>query len=185
MSYLLSLDPGLRKCGVALWRGGELVAARLLVSERAPSQVEDVAADVAAMAEAVCYFGAPHPGGGQRGLLDLARDGLRLACEYPRTYGGRASRGDANDLVSVALVAGAIQGRLGCASTFVLPEEWKGGIPKPDSKAAYLRDGYPVEERAKLKLTTTELIQVDLTRDWRKNMDVWDAVGIGLWALKR
>lgn len=188
MNYLLSVDPGLRKSGAALWHDGELVSAKLIEPDCDDSGVADVADVVAAMSSDVrgwCANVYDVDSAPRARAIEALKPWLRLVCEYPRTYGGRAGKGDANDLISVALVAGAILGRLGCPSQLVLPREWKGGIPKPQTKAEYLRDGYPVEERVKLKLTTTELIRVELTRDWWKNMDIWDALGIGLWALKR
>lgn len=180
MSYLLNVDPGLRKCGAALWHEGELLSARLLESE---PDSDDMHALVQAMTYAVCTWTMLEVLGGF--ALSLLSSHLHLVCEYPRTYGGRSNRGDANDLISVALVAGAILGRLACPSRLMLPEDWKGGIPKPQTKAEYLRDGYPVEERTKAKLSPAELARVEWPRDWKKRLDVADALGIGLWALKR
>lgn len=181
MSYLLSVDPGLRKSGAALWHDGELLAAKLIESK---SEAKEIPILVEMMTRLICSIGAPHPDG-QRGLLGLARDGLQLVCERPRTYSGRAGRGDANDLIAVALVVGALLGRLSCPTALPLPEEWKGGIPKPKTKVEYLRDGYPVEERVRAKLSPVEAARVEWPRDWRKKMDVSDALGIGLYALGR
>lgn len=184
MTYLLSVDPGLRKCGAALWRGPELVAAELVIGERAG---DDVAQTVTRMKTEISHW-EPIKSNDDRHITPLwlvVKHELEVVCEYPRTYGGRASRGDANDLVGVALVVGAILGRLACPSRLVLPEEWKGNAPKPDTKAEYERDGYVPEERARAALSADELACVRLPRDWRKKLDVWDAVGIGLWALKQ
>lgn len=173
MTYLLSIDPGLRKCGAALWHGPELIVAELVLGER---EGDDVANTVEGMRDAIVHW------------FDFECSYLKcthIICEYPRTYGGRASRGDANDLVGVALVVGAILGRLACPSRLVLPEDWKGNAPKPDTKAEYERDGYVPEERARAALSPEELARVRLPRDWRKKLDVWDAVGIGLWVLKQ
>lgn len=181
MSYLLSVDPGLRKSGAALWHDGELVAAKLIEPK---SDDTDVALVIEAMAsdmrEWLRSFPLPHGHDGY-GMVPI----MRLVCERPRTYGGRAGRGDANDLIAVALVVGALLGRLSCPTTLPLPEDWKGGIPKPQSKAEYLRDGYPVEERVRAKLSPVEAARVEWPRDWRKKMDVSDALGIGLYALGR
>lgn len=179
MSYLLSIDPGLRKCGAALWHDSELVEARLLVGEHEGREVDVTVAVMVDAAIAWCID-----------VYDVASIGslkpwLHLAVEYPRTYGGRSSRGDANDLIGVALVAGAILGRLGCPAQLLLPEEWKGRIHKPESKAEYERDGYVVEARARAKLSAAELERVEWGKDWKKRMDVSDAVGIGLHVLGR
>jgi hypothetical protein len=182
MSYLLSVDPGLRKCGAVLWHDGELLAARLLEERSDSEEVRDV---VEAMVFEVVTWWTEVYFRDRYTVPFIPGDSLRLVCEYPRTYGGRSSRGDANDLISVALVAGAILGRLACPSRLMLPEDWKGGIPKPQTKAEYLRDGYPVEERTKAKLSPAELARVEWPRDWKKRLDVADALGIGLWALKR
>lgn len=181
MIYLLSVDPGLRKSGVALWRRGGLVFARLIEPKSDGPEISDV---VEAMMSSVCGWilrdcGAGDPTGSRTPWL-------RLVCERPRTYGGRVSgNADANDLIAVALVAGAILGRLGCPAALPLPEDWKGGISKPKTKAQYERDGYPVEERARGKLSPSELACVEWPRDWKKRLDVADAIGIGLWALGR
>lgn len=179
MSYLLSIDPGLRKCGSALWRNGQLVAAQLIVGDARGSLdeagvVEKIVSEIETWVQLESSFEF------------LRYQNSKMVCEYPRTYGGRAKKGDANDLVGVALVAGAVLGRLACPSRLVLPEDWKGSAPKPQGKAEYLRDGYVVEQRATLKLSSGELTRVRLPgKDWRKALDVWDAVGIGLWALGR
>lgn len=179
MSYLLSVDPGLRKAGWALWLNDELQAARIIETKAE----EGITNAIEAMTHELC----------QRWLNEYKRQwctepfipghSLRLACEYPQTYGGRAKKGDANDLIAVALVAGALVGRLGVPSRLILPREWKGSISKPETKAEYERDGYVVEERNKAKLSAEEYHRIEWPRDWKKRLDVADAVGIGLYAL--
>lgn len=182
MTYLLSVDPGLRKSGAALWHDGELVAAKLIEPK---SDDTDVALVIEAMASDMHEWLRSFPscpcGHDGYGLVPI----MCLVCERPRTYGGRAGRGDANDLIAVALVVGALLGRLSCPTALPLPKEWKGQLPKPQTKAEYLSDGYPVEERVRAKLSLAEAARVEWPKDWKKKMDVSDALGIGLWALKR
>ena len=93
----------------------------------------------------------------------------RTVVERPQVYNQRKWKGDPNDLVGVALVAGAVAALFPPAD-FVLPHAWKGSAPKD-----------VVEKRVRKTLAPDELQLVA----GAKKSDVWDAVGVGLWALGR
>lgn len=168
--WLLSVDPGLRRCGCALWHDGELHAAALVEPPKGAESLGDL---VDAMSCAVTGWRL------LRMPEENCDDDVDVIVEIPQTYGGRAARGDANDLISVAAVAGAVGGEL------VRPREWKGSVPKPKTRKEYLTKGYVVETRARQKLTSVEQEKVIVPNAWKTKMDVWDAVGIGLWKLGR
>lgn len=152
---ILTIDPGVRGCGCALWHpNGPLARAAYVRPATAP---KDVAATVREMAWAVENW--------------VSGDELqRVVIEYPQTYRGRAAKGDANDLVQVALVAGALSVLTSYPCLLVLPAEWKGQTPK-----------HATEARARMKLgSTVDRIKLP-GRDKKLASNVWDAVGIGLW----
>ena len=93
----------------------------------------------------------------------------RTIIERPQVYAQRKWRGDPNDLIGVALVAGAVAA-LFPPVDFVLPHTWKGSAPKD-----------VVSARTRAALTPDELKLVAGV----KKHDVWDAVGLGLWSLNR
>lgn len=98
-----------------------------------------------------------------------ATDGTRAVIELPRIYPVRRWKGDANDLIRVAVTAGAIAGALGAPVQFVEPRAWKGSRPK-DVDNRYTLGLLSEAERATMDATSH---------------DVVDAVGLGLWALGR
>ena len=171
MSTLLSVDPGLRGCGCALWRDGYLARAAYVPGcddREAPfaDVVEEMAKAVIDWQAQVRAFFVTHEGP------------IRLVVERQRVYGGRAARGDASDLIDVAVVVGAIVGRLDVPSRIVLPQEW-GCAEKTVNM-----------ERAKRDLSPAELARVELPGSrGRVNKklaeNVFDAICIGLWALRQ
>jgi Holliday junction resolvasome RuvABC endonuclease subunit len=148
MSRLLSIDPGVHHAGVALWVGGELVEAR---------RFEDLT-------------GAP------RAILILIIQEFQydeVAIEMPRTYGGRSSKGDTDDLLELAYCVGELREGLSAAGRFPVtryrPNEWKGQLTKEIT-----------QERCKRILHLDELGRIVLPKDRKKQTEVWDAIGIGL-----
>lgn len=91
---LLSVDPGVRACGCALWdTDGRLLDGWLVKNpcdERFPSEGQ-LWKDMA-----LAVWASVHP---------IPHD---LAIEYPQVYARSKSKGDPNDLISVAGVVGAI-----------------------------------------------------------------------------
>lgn len=76
------------------------------------------------------------------------------------------------DVMALQLKVGELKGRfeaVGCLVELVQPRSWKGSVPKAISHA-----------RASKKLTNAERALVE-----GKRHDVWDAVALGLWRLRR
>ncbi len=96
-----------------------------------------------------------------------------IVIELPQVY-GKSGKGDPNDLIRVAAIAGVVAGRFDVKTNFVLPRTWKGQTPKPISHA-----------RARDVLSEREQKIVDSVAKGAPKEDVWDAVAIGLWALNR
>lgn len=101
--------------------------------------------------------------------------GAHWAIEIPQIYTQNKLRGDPNDLVSLALVAGALGAMIGDQSriTTYLPRQWGGTVPK-DIK----------NKRVQQKLSDEEMARIELpAKSYQHN--VWDAVGIGMHHMRR
>ena len=110
---ILSVDPGLRACGLALWSGRTLTYAWLARSS-ADTQV-NLADRWRAMVRAV---GA--------GRLEL------LVMEMPRVY--RASPGNPSDLLNLTAVLGGLTQTFDCSSVLYLPQRWTRGRNKEERR---------------------------------------------------
>lgn len=152
---LVAIDPGKKSAGVAIFRHGLLWDCELV---RAPDH------------EHMCIFA---------GLVGFALDnrGNEAMIEVPRVY-PKGHTPNPNDLIPVAVVAGVF-GRVlagkGARVRFVAPKTWKGSVPKVVHN-----------NRVMKKLTGAELRVLDdcgAPASLRHN--VVDAVGIGLWTLRR
>lgn len=166
MSYLLSIDPGVRTCGCAMWLNGKLTAAKLVLgvlkgAEASPADlVEHMAISVKRWV------------GGSIGLVPYD---LNTVIEMMRTYDGKAKgNADANDLIMVSLVSGGILMHMCRPGTLVLPENWKGGVPKKNRHGDNV-----IKERCLDKLSKEEIATIDLPAKSLEH-NVWDAIGIGL-----
>lgn len=97
--------------------------------------------------------------------------------EHPKAYPG--SPVDPNDLVDITSAGMAVAARLakpGEKVRLVEPQAWKGQVPKPITR-----------KRIEAKLTQNERMRLGkcLTEAKGERHNLWDAVGIGLFALKR
>lgn len=170
----ISIDPSINALGWAAWvrqQDGrqELVGAGLVRSqagwriltttERASLMIEDLMRQLAGV------------------VRDLAQHQLGLIIEVPQVYAAtRGSKGDPNDLILLAQVIGGITARFhGLTATCrtVKPREWKGNTPKDCTK-----------ERAQARLSAMETMRIVLPTSSLEH-NVWDAIGIGLWATGR
>ena len=150
---MLAIDPGINGCGVAEFDNGVLGCAYYVpATERAQAYSSRRAYDMAAKVMAYRRESSPLVEGW---------------VEWPQVYRAGRSKGDPNDLLLVAGVAGA----LGFNS--VLPAEWKGQLPKE-----------VVMQRVKAALSYYELGCVELPAKSLQH-NVWDAIGIGLFACGR
>lgn len=164
MSLVLSVDPGIRACGCAIFRDGVLIFAAFVKNRvdagNGPRESEQ-------MAQAIVIWFVERVGS-VNGLDDLV-------LEYPQTYSGRAKRGDANDLFPLAAVDGALAALFPKAQlTSFLPFAWKQNI-----------DADVMIERIKGRLTPEEKARVALPTAASLHHNVWDGVGVGLAHLGR
>lgn len=98
--------------------------------------------------------------------------------EKPQIYTHDKMRGDPNDLIDVAITAGAVGGvlsRKGAHVAYLRPHRWKGSRPKNVDNAYTLERMRPHEKFL--------LERCGVTKHKRHN--VVDAIGIGLWKLGR
>lgn len=99
-----------------------------------------------------------------------------IIIEIPQVYPSRLQKGDPNDLITVAFGAGLVAGRFPCARLhLVKPHQWKGTVPK-EIHNRRVQLALNEKERA-IAASTKVLASV------RHNMI--DAIGLGLWYLKR
>lgn len=159
----IAIDPGLRGCGVSVWTDrGELCGASYIPGAkegRGPQAWRVLAEAVARYACSVAPYGQ-----------------INLILEVPQVYVRARSKGDPNDLIQVAAVVGALTGKLmvpGADCVAYLPAEWKGQTPKEITTA-----------RAQAALQADELSEVKLPAKSLQH-NVWDAVALGLYHLKR
>lgn len=163
MTTLVSIDPGLRECGVATFKDGTLVDAWL-----ARCNLDNGPKQWVAMAQTVLDH------------VDL-HDCDELVIEYMQTRRGRRDAHDA--LIQLSLVSGGIyclvdEKNLGNVKLVHAPANtWTGRRPK---KVNHNRVW------SRLGLTEVATLEEGLTKTPKKNhKELLDAVGIGLWHLKR
>jgi len=103
-----------------------------------------------------------------------------LVIEIPQVYPVRAWKGDPNDLIEVARIAGYWEGLIAACTrvldvVHVRPHDWKGNRPKEIDNAYTLS-----------KLTDAERAVIDGAQIPKSKLhNAIDAVGIGLWYLNR
>lgn len=166
MRALVTIDPGLRGTGVAIWLDGKLVNAAYV--ESAEQKRRGPVAWVA-MAAAVEDHVWEHMDNEEE---DCAHE---LVMEVPQIYGPEISKADPDDLLQLAGVDGAIARalRFGCPVVGYRPREWKGQTPK----AIHNR-------RVENALSLAELDTFQRCPSHLRH-NILDAVGIGLFHLGR
>ncbi len=154
---VVAVDPGVRGCGVALFRDGLLEQATYVESHSAGQRSIAWLAMVAAVKE---FIGA--------------RAVARFVVELPQVYIQAKSKGDPNDLIHLAAVVGGLCVAFESAPQQVyLPAEWKGQVPKEI-----------VHARASQRLSDDEGKRISCRRKSLLH-NVKDAVSIGLKYLGR
>ncbi len=108
-------------------------------------------------------------------LYPIFQNPRLVVVEAPRVYDRRRWKGDPNDLIDISIAGGILVGALRPEEIKIIrPQDWKGQTPK-DIQA----------ERTLAKLTEAERLQLEGVTTKSKLHNVIDAVGIGLWELKR
>ncbi|MDP2607273.1 MAG: hypothetical protein Q8S00_32450 [Deltaproteobacteria bacterium] len=158
---ILSIDPGVRQAGAALFENGELTTAWLSKGDK---EIAGLVTWPIATAWAVFEDIGAHT------IPDAIQ---HLVMEIPYIYPAQFQKGDQQDIIQVALMNGALAGLFlnvpGAEIVTYLPKQWKGQVPKDT-----------MIERIKSKLDTEELSRVQIVEDKKHQKDIWDAVGVGL-----
>lgn len=158
MRTLLTVDPGLRGCGVAYFVGPELKWAGYPEN---PEKKKRGPEAWFAIAEAI-YFK----------FKDLEYRVDEYVCEIPQVY--RQSKGDPNDLIEISGVAAAVGALFPCDTVSgYKPREWKGQIKKELHHPRIIAQLSP-EEMTRIAEPRKTLLH-----------NVYDAIGIGLYHLDR
>lgn len=156
---IFAIDPGIVRSGIAVFEDGRLARAASPKNSLGPR--EPVLERARCMAAQLILAAQ----------VDVTRDDVVLV-EWPQVYQRGASRtkGDPNDLLPLAAVAGAVAALVPVATIEVVsPARWKGQVPKS-----------VMVERVKTRLSRAEIaFAADISADG------WDAVGIGLWKVGR
>lgn len=104
-----------------------------------------------------------------------------ITIERPQVYAPSRSKGDPNDLIDLAIVAGRWIGLYPSAAIVctgdrigVYPRDWKGQLPKRVT-----------ERRARGALEPSELEIVPKIARTSGGSDMWDAIALGLVRLRR
>lgn len=182
---LLALDPSLRSTGVALFRRGELLAAK-----RIQRKTDGASLGVRAlgMAQDVIAW-----------LRHCKADPQAYVYEFPQIYTATKSDGDPNDLTPLAAIGSAVGMALIVSGQYrnvtidvatPLPAEWAGQLPKSKTGDPWES---PRGQRIRSRLTAAELARFaskpmplgDGHEAIVANHDVIDGIGLGLWALGR
>ena len=153
----VSLDPGSNATGWAWWEGGELYGGGV-VRGTAGSAVDtgiDAGRVIQRHAGAVAF----------------------IIYERMAIYKFTSQRGDQNDLIPLAEIAGAACGALGARGEPVLARTWKGQVPKD---VCHARCRSRLNERELRHAVAAEEIVIASLRH-----NFWDAIGIGLWKIGR
>ena len=150
---LAAIDPGVHEIGWAIFNGAELEAAGLIEGSLLSHLSKEL-----------------------EFLFDHHKPSAAVV-EIPQVYQQRSWKGDPNDLISVAVVAGVAVAALSRYTVveLVRPHAWKGNRPKN------------VDNRlTRTRLNAGERIKVETCGVSKgKRHNVVDAVGIGLWKLRR
>ena len=163
-NYLITIDPGLRGLGLAVFEKQTLVKACYVKNE----------------AEGRGYAAHVELAKGTQSNLRWAACGelyrSNLLVEMPRVY-PVMPKTDLNDLLDLSGVGGAVAAKLsssyGCAVEHVFPSDWKGQLEK-QAMVARIKGKLSEAERAVVEPAASSLMH-----------NVYDAIGIGLWKLGR
>lgn len=161
MGLTLYIDPGKFHAGVSLFQenGTLLDAALLQAPSKNPAQACKELGD-----EALRFLGR--------------RFVHRIGCEKPSFWRQGGTRGDPNSILDLMATNGAILDAVPAHERFYIPVgDWKKQVPKPKNKS----EPYIIEERVRKRLAGRELTVLGDN----PNHNVVDAIGIGLWDLKR
>lgn len=169
MTSLLTVDPGIDRCGVALFLDGVLVRAdhvgQPLCSKNAGG-TPDVLDRAHSVAGHLHDWLEDHYK--EHGVIDL------LVVEWPQIYMPGKSKGGGKDILLVAAAAAAVATRVFAGERrSVRPDEWKGQAPKA-----------VIQGRVVARLSDAERKVIAELPDSRLH-NVIDAIGLGTYIIDR
>jgi len=176
--FTLSIDPGIRGCGVALWNWGYIKDGLIQAKYICGSKGKDVTRgsnekNVTCGSKEKDVTRSWYEAGLGVDALVRSWGGVvrEVIIEWPQIY--RHSKGDPNDLLLLAGVAGIYTQKYSHSSKIVLykPAQWKGQIPKP------------IHHKRIIERLGSAIDRVELPKNKKLQADVWDAVGLGLYHL--
>lgn len=162
MAVIVGIDPGLSACGVSVFKAGVLERAGLV---RGLDASYPLAARWCALVQNVRIW------------LDALGDReIELVVEMPKIYPAASQKGDQNDLLNLAGVSAALlTGIDAWPKRHVYPRDWKGTLDADDFIAEHIMP----------RTTPTERQRIEFPSAASLAHNVWDAVGIGLFACGR
>ena len=152
---LLSVDPGVKEAGVAVFESSELTTAWLARGKNWIETADRVHDDF------------PGP-------VNLVQT---VVIERPQIYVQSRQKGDANDLITLALFCGRVTGLFSGWTDQVVeyrPHEWKKQVPKNIMMDRIIR-----------RLSDEEFDRIQLPKAKSLYHNIFDAIGIGLHHLQR
>lgn len=156
----VSIDPGLRHLGLAMFEGARLMKAVLVANPETTRRGAVAWVEMAAEVRRACASFQPHT----LVIEEMQRDS--------RTVGAAI-----DDLLQVQGVGGAVASGLRAMTVDAVvgytPSAWKGSVPKPVHNKRVLG-----------KLTAAEELAIDFCAPHLQN-NVTDAIGLGLFWLKK
>lgn len=114
----------------------------------------------------------------------------KVIIERPQVYSAKRSKGDPNDLITLAILVGKYTERyeaLGRPVEHILPHDWKGSLD-PDVCCRRVVASLSDAERTLLFQVLAPLARKPLTTDTLtegKRHNVIDAVGLAKWSVRR
>lgn len=161
---VLAIDPGKHHAGCAVFVEGRLFSARTIKSssKNAALSCREIGSEV------------------KRDVSGITLD--KVTCELPNVRARQRQKGDPNDLLYLMLTNGAVLSRV-VAEAYELVEvnRWKGSVPKEVMKGRITGDWGNTPAPNPPKLDPDELRVLG----HRPSHNTIDAVGIGLWTLRR
>lgn len=169
MTSLLAVDPGIDRCGVALFLDGVLVRADHVgqpLSSKDAGGTPDVLDRVVSIAGHLHGWLEDHYE--EHGPLDL------LIVEWPQIYTPGKSKAPGKDIVLLGAAAASVAVRIFAKERrSVRPDEWKGQAPKA-----------VIQGRVVARLSDAERKTIAELPDSRLHNTI-DAIGLGMWHLDR
>lgn len=162
---ILSIDPGVRGCGCALFERRELHVAAYVCN---PLRHGQGASEAAALGWAVADWAVGNGG--------LREGHIELVIECPRVYAATFQKGDQNtSIIPLSLIVGAMSMSLRYgAITQYFPRDWKGTADADLVTIPLIKERLSEIERGRVQLPADSLAH-----------NVWDGVGVGLKFLGR